>query len=90
MKLHIKAFCDNMSAVYAGELLRPHGPILGVMLENNMSVDDVIESARNAGHELIEDGEISSKTSDNISRPLLSEMHFYRWLMISLSLSESN
>ena len=76
MKAHIKAFCDNMSAVYAGELLRPHGPILGVMLENNMSVDDVIESARNAGHELIEDGEISSKTSDNISRPLLSRDAF--------------
>lgn len=72
MKNHIKAFCNNMDVEYAGELLRPHGPVLRPMLENNMPVTDVIESARKAGHELIEDGKISSETMENISRPLMS------------------
>ena len=80
MKSHIKALCDNMNAEYAGELLRPHGPILGVMLEKDMPVHDVIESARNAGYELIEDGKISSETIDNISRPLLSKDAFLQMI----------
>ena len=71
MKNHIKAFCNNMNAKYAGELLRPHGPVLRAMIENNMPADDVIESARKAGHELIENGKISSETMDNVSRPLV-------------------
>ena len=80
MIAHIKALCDNMNAEYAGGLLRPHGPILGVMLERNMPVQDVIESARNAGHELIENGEISSETIENISRPLLSRDAFLQMI----------
>lgn len=76
MKNHIKAFCNNMNAEYAGELLRPHGPVLRVMIENNMPVDDVIESARKAGYELTEDGKISSETMKNVSRPLMSRDAF--------------
>jgi len=46
------------------------------MLKNNMPVNDVIESARKAGHELVEGGEISPKTMENISRPLMSKDEF--------------
>lgn len=72
MKSHIKAFCNNMGVEYAGELLRPHGSVLRAMLERNMPVDDIIQSARKAGHELIDNDRISLETINNISRPLIS------------------
>lgn len=76
MKNHIKAFCENMNVELVGELLRPHGPILRPMLNNDMPVNDIIESARKAGHELIEDGRVSNETMDNISRPLMPRDEF--------------
>lgn len=71
MKDHIKAFCENMNVELVGELLRPHGPVLRSMVNNNRPVTDIIESARKAGHELIEDGRVSNETMENISRPLI-------------------
>ena len=76
IKAHIKAFCNNMKAEYAGELLRPHGPFLGRMIKMGMPVNDIIESAKKAGNELIEDGKISPETSNNISRPLIPRDEF--------------
>lgn len=80
LKSHIQAFSENMNAEYAGEVLRPHGPIFRAMLENNMQVDDVIESAKKAGHELIEEGKISSETMNNISRPLMPREEFLQMI----------
>jgi len=80
MKSHIKAFCENMNVEYAGELLRPHGPVLRTMLENNLPVNDIIESARKAGHELIEEGKISYETMNNISRPLMPREEFLQMI----------
>ncbi len=73
---HIKAFCNNINAEYAGELLRPHGPFLNGMLKMGMPVNDIIESAKKAGNEVIDDGKVSDETSDKISRPLITRDEF--------------
>lgn len=73
MIAHIKSFCKNLNAEYAGELLRPHGPVLGAMLKMNMHVDDIIESAAEAGRQLVQDGKMSEDTLSVVSRPLVSK-----------------
>jgi Multimeric flavodoxin WrbA len=76
MVAHIKAFSKNINTEYAGEILRPHGPVFGKMLKENMSVNDIIKSAREAGCQLVENGKMSSETTKNISRPLMSRDAF--------------
>jgi len=86
---HIKAFSKNINAEYVGELLRPHGHFFRAMLENDMSVNDVIESARQAGCQLVENGKMSSETIANVSRPLMSRDAFLQMANQNL-LSDQN
>ncbi len=58
---------------FVGALLRPHGEALKVMLEMGEPVDDVIEAARDAGRQLINNGEISPETLNIISRELIPQ-----------------
>jgi hypothetical protein len=71
MLSHIKAYSKNANANFAGALLRPHGETLRPMLEMGAPVKDVIEAAKEAGHQLMRDGEISPETLKTISRELL-------------------
>lgn len=64
---HMKAFCWNVSREFAGALIRPHGWIM----EKEMP-EDITEASKNAGRQLIEEGKISSKNLDTISRDLVS------------------
>jgi hypothetical protein len=68
---HVKAIARNLDAVFAGALLRPHGPAFKAMLNQHAPVTDVLDAARKAGRELIETGAIASETLNAISRPLL-------------------
>jgi multimeric flavodoxin WrbA len=68
---HVKAMCKNMSATFAGALLRPHGAVLAGMLERGLPVGDVLVAARDAGHQLIQDGAMRPETLAVVSRPLL-------------------
>ncbi len=68
---YMKAFCKNGSHEFAGALLRPHGVAMLPMLEMGASLDDLFEAAKEAGRELVEDGEMSTETLGIISRELM-------------------
>ena len=84
MIAHIKAFCKNLNVEYAGELLRPHGHFFRAISENDTSVNDVIESAREAGCQLVANGKMSAETIENISRPLMSRDAFLQMANMNL------
>lgn len=71
MLVHLKALCENMRVEFAGALLRPHGPALKPMLEMGMPVDDVLVAAKQAGLQLVEDGQMPPETLQVISHQLL-------------------
>lgn len=68
---HVKAICRNMNLEFAGALLRPHGPILKMMLEMGAQVQDVLIAAEEAGRQLAKDGKMSEKILGAISRELV-------------------
>lgn len=70
--VHMKAACKNMNREFTGALLRPHGPALRGMMERKAPVDDIFEAAKEAGRQLVRDGEMSVKTLDIVSRTLMS------------------
>jgi len=69
---HVQAIAKNLDATFAGALLRPHGPALRAMLDQGIPVADVLDAARDAGRQLVENGSISTETLGTVSRPLLS------------------
>ena len=69
--MHVKKLCQDPPMEYAGALLRPHGEALRAMLDMGAQVNDVIDAARDAGRQLIENGEMSQTTLDIVSRDLL-------------------
>ena len=69
--IHMKALCKNMSRTFAGALLRPHGPAFSYMLRSGSSADDVVKAAREAGSQLVRNGQISDETLLTVSRDLL-------------------
>ena len=69
--VHTKAFCRNAAMEFAGALLRPHGEALRPMMEMGISLDDVFEAAREAGRQLVKDGEMSTQTLNIVSRELM-------------------
>ena len=69
--VYIAAVCKNLGSEFAGALLRPHGPALRGMMERGMPVEDVFESAKDAGRQLVEDGKMSPETLKVVSRELL-------------------
>ncbi len=68
---HTKEICDMRSQVYAGALLRPHGPVLRVLKERGEPVEDVFEAAAEAGLQLVREGKMSQETLNTVSRELL-------------------
>jgi multimeric flavodoxin WrbA len=69
--VHMKAFCKNASSEFAGALLRPHGEGMSFMMEMGASLDDIFDAAKEAGRQLVEDGEMSAGTLSIISRELM-------------------
>jgi len=69
--VHMKAACKNISRKFAGALLRPHGAAIQVLLEMGMSLDDLFDAAREAGRQLVRDGEMSPENLETISRELM-------------------
>jgi multimeric flavodoxin WrbA len=69
--VHVKKLCQDPPMEYAGALLRPHGEALRAMLDMGAPVNDVIVAARDAGRQLVENGEMSQTTLDIVSRDLL-------------------
>jgi multimeric flavodoxin WrbA len=70
--VHMKAICKNIDREFAGALLRPHGTGMRRMLEGGISIDDIFTAAKEAGHQLVEDGRMLSETLKTVSRNLMS------------------
>jgi multimeric flavodoxin WrbA len=71
MLAHMKARCRNINREFAGALLRPHSSALKIMTSGGIQTNDIFEAAREAGHQLVKEGRMSSKTLAAISRPLM-------------------
>ncbi len=69
----MEAFCRSWSKEYVGALLRPHGDALRPMMDMGMPVGDVIQSAKDAGCQLVTDGRMSEETLKAVSRELLPQ-----------------
>lgn len=65
------ALSNHAEREFAGALLRPHGPALRSMMERGTSVRDIFEAAKEAGRQLVEDGMMSPKPLNIISRELV-------------------
>jgi len=70
---HVRAISKNLGSVFAGALLRPHGPALRGMMEQGAPVDDVLKAAKEAGRQLVREGRMSPETLHLISRELLPQ-----------------
>lgn len=81
---HMRGFCRGVGRVFAGALLRPHGPVLRSMTETGAPVDDVLEAAKEAGRQLVRDDEMSKETLDIVSRELVSQETFLQYVNRSL------
>lgn len=68
--VHIRAMCRNMNREFAGALLRPHSHTLKRMLKKGEPVNDILDAARLAGRQLVQEGGMSSQILANVSRPL--------------------
>jgi len=68
---HVAAACKNLNREFAGAVLRPNGPILTAMAEMGAPADDVLEAAKNAGHQLVKDGRMQTETLEVIGRELI-------------------
>lgn len=64
----IHSFCEKTDLECVGHLLRPSAGFFKEESKNGSNVDDIIEAAKDAGKELVEDGRVSRKTELIISR----------------------
>ena len=69
--VHVRAMCKNTAREFAGGLLRPHGEALRPMIELGAPPDDIFAAAKEAGRQLVRDGEMSTETLNIVSRELL-------------------
>jgi multimeric flavodoxin WrbA len=69
--VHMAAVCRNLGSAFAGALLRPHGPALRGMMERGMPVNDIFEAAKEAGRQLVNNGQMSPETLKLVQRELL-------------------
>jgi multimeric flavodoxin WrbA len=67
---HIKAICRHLNSEFVGALLRPHANMLPVLAKEGL-LENVFDSAREAGRQLVVDGKMSSDTLGNVSRELM-------------------
>ena len=70
--IHMRALSRNMASEFVGALLRPHSTLLRGMVELGAPIDDVFESAREAGRQLVGTGRMSDDALQAVRRELLS------------------
>jgi len=73
---HVKAICKNLDREYAGAILRPLAWFLPRVDQMGASVDDIYQSAKEAGRQLIKEGRIKTQTLDNVSREIITRERF--------------
>lgn len=70
IKKHIKNLTNLFSRQFAGALLRPHAGALTAMPFMGLCCDDIYESSKQAGREIVKNGKIPNELIDLVSRPL--------------------
>jgi multimeric flavodoxin WrbA len=73
---HMRACSQNMLKEFTGALLRPHSPALSLLMGEPASINDIFEAARDAGRQLVTDGEMSAETLETVSRELMPAQEF--------------
>ena len=68
-----KELAEDASVEFAGAVIRPHAFLMKQEGKLTSEGVTIIEAARKAGEELIQNGTISQDTLDTISRPLIPE-----------------
>jgi hypothetical protein len=66
----VRLMCLGMGFNYAGALLRPHSETMRAFPGTSQQAAEVLEAAREAGHELSSTGKFSQRIMDAVSRPL--------------------
>jgi multimeric flavodoxin WrbA len=66
-----KAFAEHADMEYVGAVLRPHGEVMRPMMDRGVKLDDVFEAAKDAGRQLVRDGQMKAETLDIVSRVLI-------------------
>ena len=69
---------EDASVEFAGAVIRPHAFLMKKEGKLTREGQIVIETARKAGQELVQNGAISQETFEAISRPLISEEELMR------------
>jgi multimeric flavodoxin WrbA len=69
--MQMKILSHHLDREFAGSLLRPHGPVLKMMLNMGIAVSDVLDAAEEAGCQLVKEGKISDLILNTISRELV-------------------
>jgi multimeric flavodoxin WrbA len=69
--MQMKVLSQHLDREFVGPLLRPHGPILKMMLNKGAPVKDILEAAEEAGRLLIREGKISEPVLKIISRQII-------------------
>ncbi len=77
---HIKGFCKNLSGEFVGAILRPLGAQLEGFKRMGLPVDDIFDTIKQAGKELIQKGRINSKMQENISREIVPRVEYIKRL----------
>lgn len=70
--VQVRAACKHVKREFAGALLRPHGGTLRDLLRQGKPVDDVLDAAKEAGRQLMREGEMSKETLRIVGRQLVS------------------
>ncbi|MHA1951778.1 MAG: flavodoxin family protein [Candidatus Thorarchaeota archaeon] len=65
-----KHIAEDVSVEFSGAVLRPH---VSIMEENKEMAKKILDAAKAAGRQLVEDGKMSPDLLETISQPLISE-----------------
>ncbi len=76
----VQEFAEDASAEFSGALLRPHASLLKRKGELTKDGANVLEAAKKAGRQLIEEGKMSPEVLEAVSRPLIPRDQMMRWL----------
>ena len=69
----VEELTETASVEFGGAILRPHAFLMEKNGEITPDGKAILDAARKAGNELVNDGAISQATLEMISRPLISE-----------------
>ena len=80
--MQMKAIYDNPEGgfEFAGALLRPMADGMKEMINAGETalVEGVFKAAREVGHQIIKDGQISEETQNAVSKPLIPRDAYYK------------